>query len=74
MTFLGCFCVGLGSPRDEGRPSGPQGFAALGSRARKLHALDAGKLHLNTGSWVRMINLAVQHLGQENGLTHALIE
>ncbi|MEZ4224909.1 MAG: metallophosphoesterase [Polyangiaceae bacterium] len=44
------------------------------SHAPRVRALEGGKLYVNTGSWVRMINLDVQHLGQENGLTYALIE
>lgn len=44
------------------------------SHAPKVRALEDGKVYVNTGSWVRMINLDVQHLGQENGLTYALIE
>ncbi len=44
------------------------------SHGPKVRALEGGKVYVNTGSWVRMINLDVQHLGQENGLTYALIE
>ncbi len=44
------------------------------SHAPKVRAIEDGKVYINTGSWVRMINLDVQHLGQENGLTYALIE
>lgn len=36
--------------------------------------LDSGKLLVNTGTWVKMINLDLQHLGQDSGLTYALIE
>ena len=33
-----------------------------------------GKLYINTGTWIRMINLDLHHLGQKTGLTYALIE
>ena len=36
--------------------------------------LPNGKLLVNTGTWVKMINLDLQHLGQDSGLTYALIE
>ncbi len=44
------------------------------SHAPKVRTIEGGKVYINTGSWVRMINLDIQHLGQENGLTYALIE
>lgn len=44
------------------------------SHSPKVRAIEEGKVYVNTGSWVRMINLDIQHLGQENGLTYALIE
>jgi hypothetical protein len=31
------------------------------------------KLYVNTGTWVKMLNIDVQHLGQDTGLTYALI-
>lgn len=33
-----------------------------------------GKLYINTGTWIKMINIDLHHLGQETGLTYALIE
>ncbi len=44
------------------------------SHAPRVRVIEGGKLYVNTGSWVRMINLDLQHFGQENGLTYALIE
>jgi hypothetical protein len=29
---------------------------------------------MNTGSWIKMIHLDLQYLGQDSGLTYALIE
>lgn len=36
--------------------------------------LPGGKLLVNTGTWMKMINLDVSHLGQDSGLTYATIE
>ncbi len=36
--------------------------------------LEDGKILVNTGTWMKMINLDIQHLGQDSGLTYALIE
>ncbi len=36
--------------------------------------LPKGKLLVNTGTWVKMINLDLQHLGQDSGLTYAVID
>ncbi|MCA9577548.1 MAG: hypothetical protein R3B40_12560 [Polyangiales bacterium] len=33
-----------------------------------------GKVLVNTGTWVKMINLDLKHLGQASGLTYAVIE
>ncbi len=44
------------------------------SHGPRVRTIEGGKLYVNTGSWVRMINLDLHHLGQENGLTYALIE
>ena len=44
------------------------------SHAPKVRLLEGGKVYVNTGSWVRMINLDLQHLGQDSGLTYALVE
>ena len=45
----------------------PQPRAAL-SRAAEREAV------VNTGTWMKMINLDLQYLGQDSGLTYALIE
>jgi len=37
-------------------------------------SLPDGKLLVNTGTWIRMINLDLEHLGQRSGLTYALID
>lgn len=36
--------------------------------------LPSGKVLVNTGTWVKMINLDLQYLGQDSGLTYALID
>lgn len=36
--------------------------------------LEGGKLLVNTGTWMKMINLDVSHLGQDSGLTFCTIE
>ena len=36
-------------------------------------ALPGGKLLVNTGTWIPMINLDLQYLGRDSGLTYALI-
>ncbi len=44
------------------------------SHGPRYKMLPGGKLLVNTGTWMRMINLDIQHLGQDTGLTYALIE
>jgi len=44
------------------------------SHVPRVRTVDGGKLYINTGSWVRMINLDLDHLGREDGLTYALVE
>lgn len=57
------------------------------NRARGVHTLIVGHSHgprfirqrngkilVNTGTWMKMINLDLHHLGQDSGLTYALIE
>jgi hypothetical protein len=44
------------------------------SHGPRCRLLENGKLYINTGSWIRLINLDLQHLGQDSGLTYALIE
>ncbi len=44
------------------------------SHAPRFRTLKGGKLLVNTGTWIDMINLDLRHLGQASGLTYALIE
>lgn len=44
------------------------------SHAPRYRLLPGGKVLVNTGTWMRMINLDLSHLGQDTGLTYALIE
>ncbi|MCS6799840.1 MAG: metallophosphoesterase [Myxococcota bacterium] len=44
------------------------------SHAPRYRALPGGKVLVNTGTWIRMINLDLSHLGQDSGLTYALVE
>ncbi|MGB0680834.1 MAG: metallophosphoesterase [Polyangiales bacterium] len=40
---------------------------------RYIH-LESGKTLVNTGTWMKMVNLDIKYLGQDSGLTYALIE
>jgi UDP-2,3-diacylglucosamine pyrophosphatase LpxH len=44
------------------------------SHAPRVRSLPNGKLLVNTGTWMDMINLDLRYLGQTSGLTYALIE
>ncbi len=44
------------------------------SHAPRFRTLKGGKLLVNTGTWIDMINLDLRYLGQASGLTYALIE
>jgi UDP-2,3-diacylglucosamine pyrophosphatase LpxH len=44
------------------------------SHGPRFLQLPGGKLFVNTGTWMKMINLDVQHLGQDSGLTYCTIE
>jgi UDP-2,3-diacylglucosamine pyrophosphatase LpxH len=44
------------------------------SHAPRVRSLPHGKLMINTGTWMDMINLDLRYLGQTSGLTYALIE
>jgi UDP-2,3-diacylglucosamine pyrophosphatase LpxH len=44
------------------------------SHAPRFRVLRDSKLIVNTGTWTKMINLNLQYLGQDSGLTYALIE
>jgi UDP-2,3-diacylglucosamine pyrophosphatase LpxH len=44
------------------------------SHAPRFRLLRGRKVMINTGTWMKMINLNLQYLGQDSGLTYALIE
>jgi UDP-2,3-diacylglucosamine pyrophosphatase LpxH len=44
------------------------------SHAPRFRVLPTQQLMMNTGTWIKMIHLDMQHLGQDSGLTYALIE
>jgi UDP-2,3-diacylglucosamine pyrophosphatase LpxH len=44
------------------------------SHAPRFRTLPNHKVMLNTGTWMKMIHLNLQYLGQDSGLTYALIE
>ena len=44
------------------------------SHSPRFRVLPSAKVIVNTGTWMKMINLDLQHLGQDSGLTYALIE
>jgi UDP-2,3-diacylglucosamine pyrophosphatase LpxH len=44
------------------------------SHQPRFRQLPDNKILVNTGTWIRMINLNLQYLGQDSGLTYALIE
>jgi UDP-2,3-diacylglucosamine pyrophosphatase LpxH len=44
------------------------------SHAPRFRVLPNSKVMVNTGTWMKMINLNLQYLGQDSGLTYALIE
>jgi hypothetical protein len=44
------------------------------SHAPRYRLLSDSKVLVNTGTWMKMINLDLQYLGQDSGLTYALIE
>ena len=44
------------------------------SHGPRYKQLSGGKMLVNTGTWVKMVNLNLQYLGQDSGLTYALIE
>lgn len=43
------------------------------SHQPRYRLISTGKLYVNTGTWVKMMNIDIQHLGQDTGLTYALI-
>lgn len=44
------------------------------SHAPRYRSLPGNKVMVNTGTWMKMINLDISHLGQDSGLTYALID
>ena len=44
------------------------------SHGPRYRQLPGNKLLVNTGTWMNMINLDIQYLGQDSGLTYAVIE
>ncbi|MCA9600402.1 MAG: metallophosphoesterase [Myxococcales bacterium] len=44
------------------------------SHQPRFRQLPDNKILVNTGTWMRMINLNLQYLGQDSGLTYAVIE
>ncbi|MBW2463378.1 MAG: metallophosphoesterase [Deltaproteobacteria bacterium] len=44
------------------------------SHGPRYRQLPGNKLLVNTGTWTKMINLDIQYLGQDSGLTYAVIE
>ena len=44
------------------------------SHAPRFRVLPDSKVLVNTGTWMKMINLNLRYLGQDSGLTYALIE
>ncbi|MCB9667478.1 MAG: metallophosphoesterase [Myxococcales bacterium] len=44
------------------------------SHGPRFLSMPQGKVLVNTGTWIRMINVDLQHLGQNSGLTYAIIE
>ncbi len=43
------------------------------SHQPRYRLVAADKLYVNTGTWMKMVNIDIQHLGQDTGLTYALI-
>jgi predicted phosphodiesterase len=44
------------------------------SHLPRYRVLPSQQLVLNTGTWIKMIHLDLHYLGQDSGLTYALIE
>jgi UDP-2,3-diacylglucosamine pyrophosphatase LpxH len=44
------------------------------SHAPRFRAMPGSKVLVNTGTWMKMVNLDLRHLGQDSGLTYALID
>jgi len=44
------------------------------SHGPRFRQLETGQLVVNTGTWMKMINMDLRYLGQDSGLTYATIE
>jgi UDP-2,3-diacylglucosamine pyrophosphatase LpxH len=44
------------------------------SHGPRYQEVERGKVLVNTGTWMKMINLDIAHLGQDSGLTYCTIE
>ena len=44
------------------------------SHGPRFRALPGDKILVNTGTWMKMVNLDIQYLGQDSGLTYAVID
>lgn len=56
------------------RTRGADIFITGHSHEPRVKQLPGGRLYLNTGTWTKMVNLDLFHLGQEHGLTYVCIE
>ncbi|NOY94015.1 MAG: hypothetical protein GXP55_22765 [Deltaproteobacteria bacterium] len=60
--------------RELNRVRGAHTLVVGHSHAPRFMQLSSGKILVNTGTWVKMINLDLRYLGQDSGLTYALID
>ncbi len=60
--------------RELNRMRGAHTLIVGHSHGPRYIQLPNGKTLVNTGTWVKMINLDLQYLGQDSGLTYAVIE
>lgn len=44
------------------------------SHGPRCRMIEDGRLYINTGAWMKVINIGLQHLGQDSGPTYAHIE
>lgn len=60
--------------RDLKRVRGVHTLIVGHSHGPRFRQIAHNKLLINTGTWMRMVNLDIQFLGQDSGLTYALID
>ena len=60
--------------RDLKRLRGVRWLIIGHSHGPRYMQIEGGKVLVNTGTWMKMINLDVSHLGQDSGLTYCTIE